>query len=208
MAENDDDRRLGAAPPLVPGPSLEAEEKAMRGGRGGLVAAGVVAVLIIVAAVVALVMGDDNSAYETLGRNVNGAKGELFDGFWHCTFQNDLDVRSNEDLMRELEQRANRGGKRFGEHVRDDCLPKLTELEPRLDVLIPPDDMRPALNDVITATRDLRGAWSDYLAYLDALEGPYDEEEGHDRVVRIARGWFDFKHAHKALNDGLREHLH
>jgi hypothetical protein len=207
MAADDDERRLGAAPPLVPGPSLEAEEKAMRGGRGGLVAAGVVAVLIVVAAVVALVMGNDDSAYETLGRNVNGAKGELFDGFWHCTFGRDIDVRSNEDLMRELELRASRGGKRFGENVRERCLPKLTELEPRLDVLIPPDDMRPALNDLLQATRDLRGAWSDYLAYLDGLEGPYDEEEAHDRVVRIARGWFDFKNAHKALNDALREHL-
>jgi len=195
------------APPLVPGPSLEAEEKAMRGGRGGLVAAGVVAVLIVVAAVVALVMGDDNSAYETLGRNVNGAKGELFDGFWHCTFQRDVNARSNEDLIREIESRATQGGRRFGQYVRDECLPKLTELEPRLDVLIPPDDMRPALNDVLEATRDLRGAWSDYLAYLDGLEGPYDVEEGHERVVRIARGWFDFKRAHKALNDAIREHL-
>lgn len=179
----------------------------MRGGRGGLVAAGVVAVLIVVAAVVALVMGDDNSAYETLGRNVNGAKGELFDGFWHCTFGRDIDISSNEQLMQELEDRANRGGKRFGENVRERCIPKLTDLEPRLDVLIPPDDMRPALNDLLQATRDLRGAWSDYLAYLDGLEGPYDEEEAHDRVVRIARGWFDFKHAHRALNDALREHL-
>jgi len=208
MAADDDDRRLGAAPPLVPGPSLEAEEKAMRGGRGGLVAAGVVAVLIVVAAVVALVMGDDNSAYETLGRNVNGAKGELFDGFWHCTFGRDIDISSNEQLMRELEDRASRGGKQFGENVRERCLPKLADLEPRLDVLIPPDDMRPALNDLLQATRDLRGAWSDYLAHLDGLEGPYDEEEGHDRVVRIARGWFDFKHAHRALNDALRDHLH
>ena len=207
MGMDDDEVRLGAAPPLVPGPSLEDEERAMRGGRGGLVAAGVVAVLIVVAAVIALMMGDDNSAYETLGRNVNGAKGQHFDGFWHCTFQGDPTIRSNEDFVRELESWADRGGKRFGAHVRDRCLHELDELEPRLEVLIPPDDMRPALNDLIQSVRDLRGAWSDYLAYLDTLEGPYDVDQGHERVVRIARAWFDFKTAHKTLNDALRERL-
>ena len=207
MALDDDELRLGAAPPLVPGPSLEAEEKAMRGGRGGIIAAAVLAVLVVLGAVVALMMGDDNSAYETLGRNVNGATGEHYDHFWHCVFAGEPTMRSNEDFLRELNSRAEQGGKRFGALVQERCVDHLGELEARLDVLIPPDDLRPAKNDLVAAVRDLRGAWSDYLAYLDTLEGPYEADEARDQVNRIARAWFDYERAHGAINEAIRARL-
>lgn len=200
----------GGTPPLVPGPSqsLEAEEKAMRGGSGGLVAMGVVAVLALVGGLVFLLMsGDDNEAYETLGRNVNGAKGELFDGFWACVFQGQEELSSNEDLQREITERASRGRERFGAMVRDRCLPKLDELEPRLEALIPPEDMHPSVSALADATRQLRGAWSDYIAFLDTQTDDYDEDAASSRVTAVARGWFEFKRAHSALNRELTGHI-
>ena len=172
-----------------------------------MVVAAVVAALVVLGAVIALMMGDDNSAYETLGRNVNGATGEHYDHFWHCVFAGEPSIRSNEDFVRELDARAELGGKRFGALVQERCIDHLAELESRLEVLIPPDDMRPAKNDMVEAVRDLRGAWSDYLASLDTLAGPYDREESRDQVTRITRAWFDYERAHGAINEAIRERL-
>lgn len=211
MSDPNDPLRIGGgSPPLGPEPSLEEAERAMRGGKGGLVAILAGLGLVLAAGLAFFMGGDDSEPYETLGQNVNGAKHELFDGFWGCVFQGHEDVADNEVLARELHQRAARGGPRFAAYVRRECTPKLEELEPRLRALIPPDDMVASVNALVAAVEELRGAVSDYLAYLEALdpEAGYDEEDASDKVRAVARGWFDFKRAHGELNRALRERLH
>ncbi len=202
-----DDLQLGGAPPLGPGPSLEDEEKAMKSGKGGLIAILGGIVVLAVGGLAFMMSGGDAEAYETLGQNVNGAKRELFDGFWGCVFQGDTDPANNTELASELHQRAARGSERFAEYVRRSCLPKLTELETRLRALIPPEDMVQSVNELIAATETMKGGWSDYVAYVEALEGPYDETTAADKVSTIARGWFEFKSTIGAINRAVREKI-
>ena len=202
-----DDLQLGGAPPLGPGPSLEDEEKAMKSGKGGLIAILGGIVLLIAGGLAFMMSGGDAEAYETLGQNVNGAKRELFDGFWGCVFQGNTDPANNTELAAELHLRASRGTARFANYVRRSCLPKLTELETRLRALIPPEDMVTQVNELVAATETLKGGWSDYLAWLEALEGDYDEDAAGDKVSTIARGWFDFKSTIGAVNRAVAEKL-
>lgn len=191
---SDEDFQLGGTPPLVPGPSLEAEEKAMRGGRGGFFAILAAAALLLLGGVGFLIFGGDGTEpHRTLGRNVNGLEAQYFRGFWGCVFQGDERIQNNEDLVRQIHDRAGNGGARFAQHVRTQCLGLLAELEPRLRALIPPTDMVEAVNELVRATEQLRGAWSDYLAHVEGGEGPYDRDEAGPLVDRIARGWFDFE---------------
>lgn len=204
---SDDDLRLGGAPPLVPGPSLEAEERAMRGGRGPLFAGLGALALLLVGGFAYLVLGsDDLEPYRTLGRNVNGIQAEHFDAFWGCAFQADERIGNNEDLQREIHERAANGGPRFAAHVRGQCLSKLTEMEPRLRALIPPTELADEVQALIAATGALRSAWSDYLAHLEVLD-TYDEEAAATLVSRIARGWFDFERAQAAIDTAIRTRL-
>ena len=86
-----DEERYGLSntPPLTPGPSLEAEERAMRTGRGSFFLWGGVAVLVLIGALIAVLLpGDDTEIYELFGRNVTSAKGALFDGYWACVLGN------------------------------------------------------------------------------------------------------------------------
>lgn len=181
----------------------------MRSGKGGLIAVLGGLVLLVAGGLAFFMSGGDAEAYETLGQNVNGAKRELFDGFWGCVFQGRVEANDNEALTRELHERAGRGGPRFAAYLRRECVPKLEELEPRLRALIPPDDMVASVNALVAAVEQLRGAFSDYIAYLEAIdpEAGYDEEDASDKVRAIARGWFEFKRAHSELNGALRERL-
>ncbi len=199
-----DDQPVGlGAPPLGPGPSLEEEEKAMRAGKGGLIAILLAIVALIGAGLFFMATGGDSEAYEVLGQNVNGAKHDYFDAFWGCVFQQHVDIGGNEDLQREIQDRAARGGERFSTYVRRDCLEKLDDLEPRLRSLIPPDDMVTQVNALVAATGQLRGAWSDYLTWIDGLEGAYDRDAAAEKVRPVARGWFEYKTAHVELNRAL-----
>lgn len=204
-----DDLQLGGgAPPLVPGPSLEDEEKAMRGGKGGLYAILGGIVLLIVGGILAFVLSEkDVEAYETLGRNVNGIKGELFEGFWHCAFQGNEDVGNNTELVREINERASTGGQRYGAYLQRECMPKVGQLEERLRALIPPDDMVQPTNDLIDAAQAMQGAAADFVGYLGRIEGGYDESDARSQVSALARGWFDYKNAHNAVNAAIAEKI-
>jgi hypothetical protein len=204
---SDDDLRLGGAPPLVPGPSLEAEERAMRGGRGPLFAAVAALGLLLVGGIAFFILGsDDLEPYRTLGRNVNGIESEYFDSFWGCVFQAEERIGSNEDLQREIHERATNGGSRFAAHVRQRCMSRLDQMEPRLRALIPPLDLAPKVDAMVEATASLRSAWSDYVGYLETAE-VYDEEDAQPRVSRIARGGFEFERAQNEIDAAVRERL-
>lgn len=189
-------------------PGLEAAEKAMRSGRSGfIVAAALVTLGAIAALVLVLASGDDTAPYRALGRNLTAEKTRLFDGYWACVLGGVERWPNNTELARLVHRRAEMGGDRFVEIVRDDCLPKLVELDSRLRSLIPPQELRSGLERLITASRDLRGASSDYIAYLETLSHPYDRDEAQDHVRAITRAWYDFKQAYAELNEAIAAKL-
>jgi len=102
-----------------------------------------------------------------------------------------------------------RGGARYGTMVRDTCLPKLTELEPGLGGLIPPDDMREQLTALTGSVTEMRSGFSDWTAYLITIEegDSYDADAAHDSAQKIAHGWFEYRRIHGELNRALREKL-
>lgn len=193
-------------PPLTPGPSLEAQEQAMKGGRSFVAFAALGALLLLAGLAFAFLSGDENEAYVTLGRNVTGAKTQLFDGFWMCAFHRTEDPANNEELSDLWHTQAEMGGPRFATQLSGSCISQLAELQERLEALIPPDDMRSDVNALITATRALRGGVSDFVAFLET-QTSYERDDHGDRVRPIARGWYDFRAAYGLLNDHLRTRI-
>ena len=203
----------GAAPagPLGGGPSLEDEERAMKGGRWRMIVGMIVAVAASVALLAWFLAGDDSEQYRTFGRNVNGADGEHFNQFWGCALQN-VDLRNlnkAEDLVAQIHRRAQQGTKRYTAAIDQRCMPKLVELKPRLEALIPPQDMQDELRGLATAAGDMRDAWAAYIAFVGGRQEPYDpegvDEQAH--VTKIAKGWHEYRRSRKAINDALREKI-
>lgn len=201
----------GGQPPMGPlgGPSLDAEEKAMRKGKGRMLAGMITAVVAVIAlAVVFLASGGEAEAYRQFGRNINGLEQEHFDQFWGCALRgvNLADIRDNEALMAQIDLRGVQGGKRYVAHVRDNCMEHLSELRPKLDALIPPEDMRQDVNQLAEATSQLRSAWSNFIAHVDSADS-YDSEAAREPITQIARGWYDFRRIHGRINSKIREKI-
>jgi hypothetical protein len=197
-------------PPLG-GPSLDAEEKAMKSGKGGMIAGSIIVVLLLVAAGAwAMMSGGDADQYGNFGRTVNGNHSTYWLQFWACSLQNATaydGVRTNDDLAAVLDQRAARGTNRYGGMVRDRCLPKLAEMQDKTRSLLPPEDLREQIRGLGDAISEVRSGWSEYIAYLDANATTYDREAALEHVVKIEKGWYDYKRAFKAVNDGVRTKL-
>ncbi|MFW6050489.1 MAG: hypothetical protein ACODAU_04905 [Myxococcota bacterium] len=191
--------------------SLEVEERALKKGRGRMVAGMAVAGVGAVAALVLYMASGGDEAHAQFGRQVNGLDQGTYDAFWGCVMQGyDLSrLRSDQDLRSELHQRAEQGRDRFGAHVRDECMPRLAELEPELERLVPPEGMGPPLRDLTGAVKQLRGSFSDFVAHLDGLdeEEPYDREAASEPVGRIAKAWYDYSVALSELNARLKQEL-
>lgn len=201
----------GGRPPMSPlgGPSLDAEEKAMRKGKGRMLAGMIAAVVAaVVLAVVFLASGGEAEAYRQFGRNVNGLKQEHFDQFWGCALrgENLADINDNEALMAQIDLRGVQGSKRYVAHVRDDCMENLAELRSKLDALIPPEDMQGDVNELAEATSQLRSAWSNFIAHVDSAE-TYDSDAAREPITQIARGWYDFRRVHAQINSTIREKI-
>lgn len=200
----------GGMPPMSPlgGPSLEAEEKAMRKGKGrmlaGMIVAGLVAVSLLV---VFMASGGENEAYSNFGQNINRVKG-TFDQFWGCSLRgvNLRDITDNAALQAQIERRAQQGGARYAAQVREQCIEQLGTLRPELDALIPPEDMQADVNALAEASSQLRSAWVNFIAYLETDEG-YDPETAHEPITNIARAWYDWKRIHSQINANVREKL-
>lgn len=190
--------------------TLSDAEAAMHKGRGGMIAAAVVAVLGVVGGVVFLMGGDDERrVYSELGKTINGVRSGAFDQFWACLLQGEnlRDLKSNEDVVSKVERRAAGASARYAKQMRDECMPKLEGVEPKLSVLILPPDLKPAVAELTTAVGDLRSATSNFVSYLDQPELDYDEEESREKIQKMARGWYDFRKAHADANKVLKEHL-
>ena len=109
------------------GPSLEDEERAMRSGKGPMLAVMVVAVLAVVGGLGwYMTRGDEAAVYREFGKSVNALHNDQWLKFWECALQSGNAyerLRNNTDLKNALDQRAGRGGPRFGALVRDRCAP-------------------------------------------------------------------------------------
>jgi hypothetical protein len=202
---SDPNQNLG--PPLG-GPSLEDDEKALKKGNTWVLVAAVVGGLAVVAGLIALLASEQPDQYGTIGSQINGMKAEHFDAFWACALPNEpLDeLRSDQDLRYAINRRAQTAPGRYAQHVRHDCLVKLNEHEAPLQSLIAPADLSGQLAELGTSLESLRGAWGEYLEYLDHTQ-EYDQDDAAPRVGKIAKGWYDYKRAHGALNAAIREHL-
>ena len=200
----------GGFTPLTPigGPSLEQEEKALRSGRGRMLAGMVVAVLAAAAGLVWFVSSSGPSEYGQLGRQINGMRAEHFDAFWACALpREDLrDLRNDQQLRSEIAERAVQP-RPYAQHVRTQCMVHLDEHLPPLDALILPEDLQPHVRDLRAAVEAQRSAWSAFLARLDQTEGSFVAEDAEDELTAIARGWYEYKHAHSEINDVLRAHI-
>ncbi len=204
----------GAPPPLGGGPSLAEEEKALKKGNTGVLVAGIVAAVAVTAGLGYVLLqsgGDETEAYGAIGRRINGMKQEHFDGFWSCALPGQqLDrLSSDQDLRRAINERAARSPTAYATLVRDQCIVKLNEHEPGLRELIPPADLGEQLADLTGALVDLRTAWNDYIRALEQgnHDEGYDEEAYRQQITKIAKGWYDYKHAYNEVNDTIRGHL-
>lgn len=212
MVDPNDNLGLGGGqPPMSPlgGPSLEAEEKAMRKGKGRMLAAMILAVVAALAlAILFLASGGEAEAYRTFGRNINGLKQEHFDQFWGCALrgENVSDITDNAALMSQIDRRALQGGDRYVAQVRDECLGKLGDLRPKLVALIPPEGMAQDVDQLAEATSQLQSAWSNFISHVETAES-YSSEAAEAPITQIARGWYDFKRIHSGLNSKIREKI-
>lgn len=201
----------GGSPPGDPLGSLDADERAMKKGKGRMLAAMIVAGVAAVAAVALYLASGGQDAYATFGKKINGLDERHYDAFWGCAFQGyDLKrIRSDQDLRNQLHMRAEQGRARYGAHLRDACLPKLAAMEPELKALVPPEGLAPEVRTLTDSVSDLRGGLSDYIAYLDGLDKdePYDREAASDQVGRIAKAWYDYGVAFSTLQKELKAHL-
>lgn len=210
MTDLNDNVPVGGGRSPMDAMTLSDAEAAMHKGRGGMIVAAVVVLVAVAAGFVFLVGGDDERrVYSELGKAINGARVSEFDQFWACLLQGEnlADLKSNEDLEAKVELRAAAAPARFAKQLRDDCLPKLQTIEPKLSALILPPDLKPSVAAVVTATGDLRSACSNFVSYLDQPELVYDEEESREKIKKMGRGWYDFRKAHAEANKVLKEHL-
>lgn len=199
----------GGQSPLGRGPSLQDDEKALKKGNTGILVGGAVAAVLVLVGLGALLMqGGEGDQYGAIGQQINGMKTEHFDAFWSCALPGEQirGLRSDQDLRYAITKRARPNPSRYGTHVREQCLVKLNEHEPRLRQLIAPEDLQEQLGALSTALQDLRGGWDDYIAALEQAES-YDEQAHAAQMNDIAKGWYDYKRAHGQLNDAIREQV-
>jgi hypothetical protein len=199
------------APPSAPQPSLDEEERAMKSGRGKMIAFAVVVVLGVLGLVGFLMTSGGTNEYGNIGRQINGMRTGNFDAFWMCALPraNLRNIQNNQQLRDEIHERARFSASQYAQLVRTTCMRDLNDHVQPLDQLIPSDDLRPGIDALRAALRAQIDSWTAYLAYLDTLDGAYDAEsdQATSLVSNIARAWFDYKVAHGQLNDIIRTHV-
>jgi hypothetical protein len=192
------------------GGSFADDEAALKRSKGGVFGA-LAVILVLAAAGLWFLMGrgDDARVYGELGKQLNGLKRSHFDMFWGCALPgaNVSEIKTNTELASEVEGRARERGQNYALHLRDKCAGKLAEIEPTLDTLIVPDDLKPSVEGMKSATSKLRSGVSGLISYLDNPELHYDSAASSAYVDNITRGWFDFRKAHADLNKVLKTRL-
>lgn len=208
MAGNDDhlDLSKGLAN-LRQGPTLSEQEAEMRKGRLPMLAGMVGIVVIIVVGSFFLLREDDEKlAYSEVGKAVNGIKLEYFDGFWGCALKgvNLRDIKSNDALIAQINQRGARAASVYGQLLRQNCTDKLEEMQTKLEVLIAPEGVTKEVKAMTEATSKLRSAWSGFISYMDNPKTNYDEAIARPKIIDITRGWYEYKKAHTTFNKAVK----
>ncbi len=213
MSDPNDNLGVGGGQmPLGPIASMEADEKAMKSGRGRMLAVMIGSVILAVVALIAyMASGGEEEMYSQFGRNINGLRTNDFDVFWGCALRGEdiAEIHDNTALMAAINRRAANGRGNYARQVRDECMDKLAELEPALQALIPPPEMQGKVRELESAVGEGRSAWSGYIAYLEAIpEGEgYDEDAAREHVTAVARSWYDYRRIHNELNSMVAEKL-
>lgn len=194
------------------GPSLDEEERAMRGGKGNMKAFLIVLVLLVVGGGAALFMvGDDSQKYSEFGRELNGAHRDHFEQFWVCAFQGPPmpEIANNRDFDAEIVKRASRGRNRYGQLVKERCLAKLKDMRPKLDALSlgAPEDLRADTAQLSANIGTLVSAWEDFIVVLDASAEGFDEDATADKREALARAWLEYKRIFGGIQTKLRAKL-
>jgi hypothetical protein len=181
----------------------------MKSGRGRMLAVMLGAMLLAIAGLFWFIGRQQPSEYGQIGRQINGLRRDHFDAFWGCALprQNLDQITGAERLISEISERA-RSARAYAAHVRQTCLVHLDEHLPPLDALIVPEDMRADVDALRQQVTALSQAWRRFVEHLEHLEGAYDPEDDATRemLTSIARAWFDYKAAHRRLNDTIRQH--
>ena len=197
--------------PSGPQPSFEDEERAMKSGRGKMIAFGLVVILAVAALGAFLMTSGGTNEYGNIGRQINGMRTGNFDAFWMCALPraNLRNIQNNQQIRDEIHERARFSASQYAQLVRTSCMSNLNDHVQPLEQLMPSDDLRPGIDALRGSLRALIEAWTAYLAYLDGLDGAYDAESpaATTLVGNIARAWFDYKVAHGQLNDLIRTHV-
>lgn len=151
---------------------------------------------------------DQPNPYGELGKQVNGLRGQYFDGFWTCALPGKrlTELKNDQDLRAELDTRA-AAKERYGQHLSNKCRPLARELIVRLRALLPPEEARKSLQGMVDGLIKIDEGSGQFAEYLQGLEGAYAAEAGAPAMSGLVRGWYEFRKAHAALNQLVRDKL-
>jgi hypothetical protein len=190
--------------------TLADDEAALQKGKGGsLIAVGLLGIAVL-AGLFYLMGGEDEArVYGDIGKRINGLKQASFDQFWSCALSGEdlRDVSSNTELIARLDGLGRDGGSRYAETLRKACLPQLESVSPQLDTLIVPTDLQASVRALSEANGKLRSATSGLVVYLDDPELQYDSAKAQSSLKDMARAWYDFKKAHGAINQVIKQKI-
>jgi hypothetical protein len=151
---------------------------------------------------------DQPNPYGELGKQINGLRGQYFDGFWTCALPGKRlsELKNDGDLRAELHTRGEALA-RYGQHLSSKCRSEAQELSVRLSALLPPDDARPLVKQMVDALHKMDDGTRAYADYLQSVEPPYKAEAADPAMLGLVRGWYEFRKAHAALNQLIRDKL-
>lgn len=151
---------------------------------------------------------DQPNPYGELGKQVNGLRGQYFDGFWTCALPGKRlsELKNDGELRAELHTRGEALA-RYGQHLSSKCRHEARELGVRLSALLPPDDARPLIKQMVDALHKMDEGTRAYADYLQGTDGPYQPEAAEPAMVGLVRGWYEFRKAHGVLNQLVRDKL-
>jgi len=184
------------------------DAKAFNKGKGRLLFAMLGCLLLAVLAFGWYLVQDQPNPYSELGKQVNGLRGQYFDGFWTCALPGKrlVELKSDADVRTELHMRAEARG-RYGDHLVNKCRPLTIELMVRLRALIPPPEAQPFVKEMLAALTKMDEGTRSYAQHLQDLEGAYDDAAGESAQSGLVRGWYEFRKAHGGLNKLVRDQL-
>ncbi len=147
--------------------------------------------------------------YRETGQALNGIKKQEFDRFWGCALRgaNLRDIKSNADLVAQMQRRTEAAGRTFAAQVRDNCMDALNKTEADLDVLLVPGDLQSYVGAMKEGASQVRAGWGDLIAYLLNPNLEYDQASARKHWNKVAKGWYGFRKGHSDLNRLLRERL-